>query len=91
MKFIFIPFSVTAGLMAGLLAKRVFKGLWGATAHVEPPDPKHREVDYAKLVTALALEGAVARLTRGMLDHGARRGFARVTGTWPGEQAPDPT
>jgi hypothetical protein len=27
---------------------------------------------------------------RGMFDHSARRGFARTTGTWPGEEAPDP-
>jgi hypothetical protein len=45
-------------------------------------------VSYPKLVAALALEGAIFRAARGLFDHEARRGFARVTGSWPGEQAP---
>ena len=27
---------------------------------------------------------------RGFVDHGSRRGFARLTGSWPGEEAPEP-
>jgi hypothetical protein len=27
---------------------------------------------------------------RGLADHGTRRGFARVTGSWPGEERPEP-
>jgi hypothetical protein len=29
-------------------------------------------------------------LVKGLTDHGARRSFARMTGTWPGEEAPEP-
>jgi hypothetical protein len=29
-------------------------------------------------------------LARGFFDHGARRGFQRVTGSWPGQEAPEP-
>jgi hypothetical protein len=36
------------------------------------------------------LEGAIFRLIRGFVDHGARHGFERVTGAWPGEEAPEP-
>ena len=25
-----------------------------------------------------------------LVDHGARRSFARVTGSWPGEERPQP-
>jgi hypothetical protein len=42
------------------------------------------------MVTALALEGAIFRATRGVADHAARRSFERVTGSWPGETAPEP-
>jgi hypothetical protein len=28
-------------------------------------------------------------LVKGLFDHAARRGFARITGDWPGEEAPD--
>jgi hypothetical protein len=40
---------------------------------------------------ALILEGAIFRLLRGLFDHGARRGFARMTGSWPGEESPEDT
>ena len=38
---------------------------------------------------ALAVEGAILLLVKGAVDHGARSGFARLTGSWPGEQRPD--
>jgi hypothetical protein len=90
MKVIFIPFSVLAGLIAGMLGKKVFEGLWGAIDDQEPPEPEHRELAMPKLVAALLLEGAIFRLAKGLTDHGARRVFARATGSWPGEERPQP-
>jgi hypothetical protein len=26
---------------------------------------------------------------RGLVDHGARRGFYNLTGSWPGDEAPE--
>lgn len=90
MKVLFIPLSVAGGLLAGLVAKKAFEGVWGLVDDEEPPDAGHREVDYAKLAAALAIEGAIFRITKGFVDHGARRGFERLTGAWPGEEAPEP-
>jgi hypothetical protein len=90
MKVLFIPFSVLAGLVAGLLGKKVFEGLWGVIDKEEPPEPEHRELAMPKLVAALLLEGAIFRLAKGLTDHGARRVFARATGSWPGEERPEP-
>jgi hypothetical protein len=90
MKVLFLPFSIVGGILAGLLGKKIFERLWGVIDDEEPPDAKHREILYRKLVAALVLEGAIFRLVRGMFDHGARRGFARMTGAWPGEEAPEP-
>ena len=45
---------------------------------------------FAKLVPAPLIEGALFRLVRGMVDHGSRHGFARLTGAWPGEERPEP-
>jgi hypothetical protein len=41
------------------------------------------------LILALAIEGAVFRAVRGLVDHSARRGFHRATGSWPGDEAPE--
>jgi hypothetical protein len=42
-----------------------------------------------KLVAALLIEGALFSLIKGLVDHGSRHAFARITGAWPGEEAPD--
>jgi Protein of unknown function (DUF4235) len=89
-KFLFMPVSIILGIVAGLIGRKLFEQAWGLIDDEEPPDAEHREIDYPKLVAALAIEGAIFRLVRGLTDHGARVGFARVMGTWPGEEAPEP-
>jgi hypothetical protein len=89
-KILFIPVSILGSLAAGFLGKKVFEQIWGLIDKEEPPDPKHRQATWVKLLAALALEGAIFRAVRGLFDHGARRGFARFTGTWPGEERPEP-
>ncbi len=89
MKLIFTPFSIIGGLIAGLVAKKLFEQAWGLVDDVEPPDAKHRDISYGKLVAALVIEGAIFRLFKGLFDHGARRSFARATGTWPGAEEPE--
>jgi hypothetical protein len=90
MKFVFLPVSIVGGLVAGLIGKKLFEQVWGLIDDQEPPEAKHREVQYPKLAGALLLEGAIFRLVRGLFDHGARRGFERFTGSWPGEEQPEP-
>ncbi len=90
MKFLFLPVSIVVGVLAGLISKKLFDLVWGLIDDEEAPEPKHREIELAKLVPALALQGAVFRLVRGMADHGSRQAFLRLTGSWPGEERPDP-
>jgi uncharacterized protein DUF4235 len=90
MKFLFLPISIGLGLAAGLLGRKIFEQAWGLIDDEEPPDAKHREISFPKLIAALLVEGAIFRLVKGLTDHGARRSFARMTGTWPGEEAPEP-
>ena len=89
MKLAFIPVSILGGLLAGLIGQKVFDAIWGKVDEQEPPQPDHREVSLAKLAIALIIEGAIFRLVKGLFDHAARRGFARMTGAWPGEEQPD--
>jgi Protein of unknown function (DUF4235) len=87
---LFAPLSIAAGLIAGLLGRKLFEGAWGLIDDEEPPDAEHREIAWPKLIAALAVEGAIFRLVKGLVDHGARSAFQRATGTWPGEEAPEP-
>ena len=89
MKVLFLPISIAAGLGAGQLARKVFDFIWTRVDDEEAPHPKYREIDLVKLIPALVIEGAIFRLVKGMTDHGLRRGFARVTGSWPGDERPE--
>jgi Protein of unknown function (DUF4235) len=85
MKILFAPFSIAAGLIAGSIAQKLFERLWALVDDEDPPEPDNREVPVAKLLVALAIEGAVFRLVKGLTDRGARKGFAALTGAWPGD------
>ena len=90
MKIAFIPISIVGGILAGVIGRKAFDSIWGRVDEHEPPRPEHREVSLAKLAIALVIEGAIFRLVKGLFDHAARSGFARVTGEWPGEEEPEP-
>jgi hypothetical protein len=85
MKVLFAPIGILAGLAAGLAAQKGFERVWAMIDKEDAPEVEDRRVSYPKLVAALALEGAIFRLVKGMVDRGARVGFASATGSWPGE------
>jgi hypothetical protein len=89
MKVAFIPVSIVGGLIAGFIGQKAFEAIWGKVDEQEPPQPEHREISLGKLAIALAIEGAIFRLVKGLFDLAARQGFARMTGEWPGEEHPE--
>jgi len=89
MKLVFTPFSIVLGLIAGIVGQKIFEKIWKLVDDEEAPSPEHREFSWPKLLVALLVEGAIFRLVKGLTDHGARRAFAGLTGSWPGEEAPE--
>jgi hypothetical protein len=89
-KILFVPISLIGGLLAGFISKKIFDQVWGLIDEEEPPEAEHSEAPLWKLTAAMALQGAIFRAMRGVADHEARRGFQRITGTWPGEARPEP-
>jgi hypothetical protein len=89
-KILFVPFSVLGGIIAGIVGKKTFEALWRVIDDEDAPDPKHREIPLKKLILALLLEGAIFRTVRGLSEHGTRHAFSRLTGSWPGEERPEP-
>jgi hypothetical protein len=88
-KLLFRPVSILGGLVAGLLARRSFALIWRLVDDKRPPQSDQRAVSMPKLALALALEGAVFRAVKGLVDHASRRGFADFTGRWPGSEGPE--
>ena len=89
-KILFIPFSVIGGYLGGFIGKKVFEQVWGLIDEEEPPEPEHRDPPWGKLIAAMALRGAVFQVTRAVVDRYSRQSFYGVTGTWPGEERPEP-
>lgn len=89
LKILFIPVSLVAGLIGGFVGKKLFGQIWGMIDEEEPPGREHRDVPWWKVLVALALEGAIFRVARGVVDRGSRQAFYRATGTWPGEAKPE--
>jgi hypothetical protein len=88
LKILFLPVSIVSGVVAGILGKKVFAGLWGVVDQEDPPEAKHRDVPWSKLVLALLFQGAVLKAVRGVVDRATRAGFSRATGAWPGDARP---
>ena len=89
-KFLFVPAGIAGGFVAGFISKKTFDFIWARVSEEEAPEPDQREVSMPQLVAALAVQGALFRVARGLVDHGTRAGVERFTGAWPGEERPDP-
>jgi hypothetical protein len=88
MKFLYAPIGIVTGILAGLIARKGFDRVWAAIDDAEPPEPDQRDASLAKLAAALVIEGALFRLTKGLVERGTRGTVARFTGRWPGEESP---
>jgi hypothetical protein len=90
MKLLYAPMAILSGLFAGWVAQKAFDRLWALFADEGAPEPDQRDASLAKLITALVVEGALFRLTKGLVDRATRSGFSRMTGRWPGEAEREP-
>ena len=91
MKFIYKPFGIVVGLLSGLVAKKIFGAIWGIFDQEEPPKPTTLETTWPRVLGAAAVQGATFRVTRAVVDRYGAKGFAFLTGSWPGERRPDPS
>jgi hypothetical protein len=90
MSLAFRPIGILLGIAAGIGARKIFDALWGLIDDREAPNPEHREIDWVKFISSLLIQGAIFRLIRGLVDHHSRRVYAGLTGTWPGQEYPEP-
>ena len=85
-----MPISIIGGLIAGMIGRKVFDQIWGLIDEEEPPDSKHLEISWGKLLLAAAVQGAIFRAVKEAADHGTRKAFMGMTGSWPGDERPEP-
>jgi hypothetical protein len=89
MKILFLPFSIVAGLIAGLIGKQAFDAIWGLIDDEEPPDSEHRDISVPKMLIAVGLQGAIFAMVRKLVDQQARKAFLGAFGAWPGQERPE--
>lgn len=88
MKLLYKPWGMLAGVLGGALAGALFKRMWKlVTGEEEAPTATDRSRGWAEIVVAAALEGAVYGAVKAFVDRGGATGFAKATGTWPGQES----
>lgn len=90
MKLIYKPIGIVLGVLAGLLGRRIFNFAWSRIDDEDPPKATTQQAAWPKLLTAAAVQGIIFSVTRVVVDRQAARGWAFLTGSWPGERRPDP-
>jgi uncharacterized membrane protein YeaQ/YmgE (transglycosylase-associated protein family) len=86
MKLIYKPFGIIIGILAGLVSKKIFETIWGIFDKEEPPKPTTLQTTWPKVIGAAVVEGVTFKVTRAAVDRAGAKGFAQLTGFWPGEE-----
>ena len=89
MKILFKLFSIPIGLLTGQLAKMLFEQIWGLIDDREPPKANIEEATYPKVLAAAAVQGVTFFVTRAAIQRATAKGFAHLTGVWPGDKRPE--
>jgi uncharacterized protein DUF4235 len=88
-KLLYKPFGIVAGIIAGLLSKKIFEQVWGLLDKEEPPEATTKYATWPKVLGAAAVEGVTFKVTRAAVDRAGARSFEALTGVWPGEKEPE--
>jgi hypothetical protein len=89
-KLLYKPVGIVLGLIAGFISRKLFDRVWALIDREEPPKATTRDTTWPKVLAAAAVEGLTFKVTRAAVDRAGARGFAAVTGAWPGEKRPEP-
>ncbi len=76
--------SVTAGVLAGVVFKRLWRRITHG-AHERAPSALQSEYGMPEILLAATLQGAIAGGVKALMDRGGARAFQRWTGEWPGD------
>lgn len=90
MKLIYKPFGIIFGILAGLVSKRIFDFIWSKVDDEDPPEATTEMASLPKVLAAAAVQGMTFKVTRAAVDRAGARGFANLTGVWPGPKYQEP-
>jgi hypothetical protein len=82
-KVVSLAASVSGGLLAGVLFKRIWKL---TTGDEDAPSATDADRGWPEILIAAAAQGAVFALVKAALDRGAAQAIRGLTGNWPGDE-----
>ena len=90
MKLIYKPIGIILGVIGGLIGRQVFNQVWQRVDDEEPPTATTRQASGIRLISAVALQGAIFALVKMVVNRQGAKVWRWLTGVWPGEEVPDP-
>ena len=85
-RLLYKPLGLFVGVLGGMLAGAIFKRVWSRVAQEEdPPEATDATKSWPEVVAAATLQGAVFGGVKAAIDRAGARGFANLTGAWPGQ------
>jgi hypothetical protein len=83
-RILYKPVALALGATAGLIAGLIFKQVWRAVSgDDDAPDATDESRDWAEILIAAALQGAIFAIVKAAVDRGGAEGVRKLTGTWP--------
>jgi hypothetical protein len=88
-KILYKPIGIAVGVLAGLLAGKVFELIWGLVSDEQPADADDRDAGWPEVLISAGIQGAVFATVQALVRRSGAKGFERMTGIWPGGDPKD--
>ena len=80
------PIGLFVSVLGGLVAGAIFKRIWRVAADEnKAPKATDERRSWREVTAAAAAQGAVYGGVKALIDRAGATGFARLTGSWPGQ------
>jgi Protein of unknown function (DUF4235) len=89
MKLIYKPIGIILGILGGIAGRQVFNQVWQRFDDEEPPKPTTRETTLPRLISGVALQGAIFALVKMVIARGGAKAWNHLFGVWPGDERPE--
>lgn len=90
MTLLYKPIGLALALIAAMIGRKAFDVVWTKIADEEPPEATTRQADWPKILVVAVIQGAIFKFIRVIVDRFGAKAWKYLTGTWPGEEVPDP-
>lgn len=88
-KVLYKPVSMLVSVLGGVIAGAIFKRIWKVAAREEEaPKATDARRGWREVLLAAALQGVIFAVVKAAVDRGAAVGTRKLTGVWPGDDAP---